>query len=240
MVMVAAIAGPAMRFGVDEAGKGPVLGSMFAAAVVADPDDLPGDVGDSKDVAPERRTQLEGEIRSRADGVAVAEVPVTRIDDPGTDMNTLTVEAHAAALERVVSQESVGPPVDEEPPGPRPRHELAGLVDAGDTNADRFGRRVADRVDAGIDVAAEHGADATDPLVGAASIVAKEAREVHVASLRESFGDVGSGYPSDPTTRGFLWDWVDEHGQLPTCARASWETSRAVLAAAEQAGLGEF
>ncbi|MUV90133.1 ribonuclease HII, partial [Halapricum sp. CBA1109] len=47
-----------MRFGVDEAGKGPVLGSMFAAAVRADPADLPADVGDSKTIDAERREEL--------------------------------------------------------------------------------------------------------------------------------------------------------------------------------------
>jgi ribonuclease HII len=220
-----------MRFGVDEAGKGPVLGSMFAAAVVADPDHLPADVGDSKAIAPERRGRLASEIRARAAGVATAEVPVSRIDDPETDMNSLTVEAHARAIDQVLAAEPMpGTAAD----GP------TGLVDAGDTDADRFGRRVADRLDAAVDLSAEHGADASDPLVGAASIVAKEAREGHVATLRETFGDVGSGYPSDPTTRAFLSDWVDDHGSLPACARTSWETSRTVLAAAEQAGLGEF
>jgi len=47
-----------MEFGADEAGKGPVLGSMFAAAVVVDPAALPDDVGDSKGITPERREEL--------------------------------------------------------------------------------------------------------------------------------------------------------------------------------------
>ncbi|WP_135303813.1 ribonuclease HII [Haloarcula amylovorans] len=211
-----------MRFGVDEAGKGPVLGSMFAAAVRADLKALPEDVGDSKDIAPQRREQLATEIRSAADAVAVAEIPVVRIDDPETDMNTLTVAAHAEALSGVASDG------------------LAGTVDAGDTDAERFGRRVADRVAADVTVAAEHGADETDPLVGAGSIVAKVARDAHVAALSETYGDVGSGYPSDPTTREFLADYVRRHGDLPDCARASWSTCEDVLAAAEQATLGEF
>jgi ribonuclease HII len=211
-----------MRFGVDEAGKGPVLGSMFAAAIRADPAALPDGVGDSKDIRPERRERLAAEIRESADAVGVAEIPVERIDDGETDMNTLTVKGQAKALSAVA------------------RDGLSGTVDAGDTDAARFGRRVADAVDTDVAVTAEHGADETDPLVGAASIIAKVARDAHVATLAEEYGDVGSGYPSDPTTRAFLADYVDRHGELPPCARRSWSTCDDVLAAAEQASLGDF
>jgi len=211
-----------MGFGVDEAGKGPVLGSMFAAAVRADPDSLPDGVGDSKGIAPARRERLDERIREAADAVAVAEIPVERIDDPDTDMNTLTVAAHSEALSAVA------------------REGLTGTVDAGDTNAERFGRRVAERVDPTVDIAAEHGADETDPLVGAASIVAKVARDSHVESLADAHGEVGSGYPSDPTTRQFLADYVEAHGDLPECARESWSTCADVLAAAQQSTLDGF
>ncbi|GGK68493.1 ribonuclease HII [Haloarcula sebkhae] len=211
-----------MRFGVDEAGKGPVLGSMFAAAVRADPVTLPDGVGDSKDIKPERRERLAEEIRESADAVGVAEVPVERIDADETDMNTLTVDAQATALSTVA------------------RDALSGTVDAGDTDATRFGRRVADAVDADVTVTAEHGADETDTVVGAASIIAKVARDAHVAELAAEYGDVGSGYPSDPTTRAFLADYVDRHGELPACARRSWSTCDDVLAAASQSTLGDF
>ena len=211
-----------MRFGVDEAGKGPVLGSMFAAAVRADPAALPDGVGDSKNIKPERRERLAKEIRELADAVGIAEISVERIDANETDMNTLTVKGQAEALS-VVAREG-----------------LSGTVDAGDTDAARFGRRVADAVDADVAVTAEHGADETDSLVGAASIIAKVARDTHVAELAAEYGDVGSGYPSDPTTRVFLADYVDRHGELPACARRSWSTCDDVLAAASQSTLGDF
>jgi len=50
-----------MAFGVDEAGKGPVLGSMFAAAVAGDPADLPDGVADSSASRPSAATNSTSE-----------------------------------------------------------------------------------------------------------------------------------------------------------------------------------
>jgi ribonuclease HII len=211
-----------MRIGVDEAGKGPVLGSMFAAAVRAEPSELPSDVGDSKTLTPEHRDSLAADIHHSASAVAVAEVPVSRIDDPETDMNTLTVDAHAAALADVVGPDD---PV---------------TVDAAETDEARFERRLATRLGAEPDIDARHRADESDALVGAASIVAKVERDAHVDRLADVYGDVGSGYPSDETTRTFLARYVRDHGCLPDCARTSWQTADDVLAAAEQADLAAF
>lgn len=211
-------------FGVDEAGKGPVLGSMFAAAVVApSADRLPDGVADSKSLTSERREEIDATIRE-IEGIAIglAEVTPGRIDDPATDMNTLTVEAHAEALSAVV------------------RNGMAGTLDASDVDADRFGRRVASRVDADLEVTAVHRAEEHDPLVAAASVVAKVARDAHVRELADEYGELGSGYPGDPHTREFLRQYVADHGTLPPCARASWGTCDDVLAAAEQAALEEF
>jgi ribonuclease HII len=211
--------------GSDEAGKGPVLGPMVAAAVRVDPDDLPSTVDDSKRLTPTRREELATEVRAVAGGVGVGVVSTERIDAPETDMNGLTVDAHAEAIAAVARD---GDPVS---------------ADAGDVSEERFARRVADGVgDRGVsvDVEAEHRADERYPVVAAASIVAKVERDRLVDDLRATYGDVGSGYPSDPTTRAFLREYVRDHGTLPACARASWKTCDDVLAAAEQSALDDF
>ncbi|MES3516500.1 MAG: ribonuclease HII [Natronomonas sp.] len=211
-----------MQFGVDEAGKGPVLGSMFAAAVRADPSVLPDGVDDSKRLSDENRERLAAKLRSdsRID-VGIAEITATRIDGEA-DMNTLTVAAHAEAVAPIVEDGDVG------------------VCDAGDVDAGRFARRVGDRIDAEAVVRASHGADAEEPLVSAASVIAKSARERHVSVLSERYGDVGSGYPSDPTTRTFLREYLEANGELPPPARRSWSTCADLRSAAEQSDLGEF
>ena len=212
-----------MQFGVDEAGRGPVLGSLFVAAVRADSDDLPAGIDDSKRLSPARREALATDLRADSQvTIAIEEVPVDAIDDPETNLNALTVAAAARAIDRVVE------------------NGLSGVVDACDTDAARFSRRVAAATTADVSIAAEHGADESHNIVGAASIVAKVARDAHIADLAAEYGALGSGYPSDPNTREFLREYVGERGELPPFARASWRTSRDVLNAAEQSALAEF
>jgi ribonuclease HII len=199
---------------------------MVTAAVRADPDDLPDGVDDSKRLSSSRRESLASEIRARpAVSVGVVRVGTDRIDDPATDMNGLTVAGQAEAVAAVAAD------------GDRV------VVDAGDVDEARFGRRVREAVgEAGlaVDVESHHGADESDAVVGAASIVAKVDRDAAVAELAEEYGAVGSGYPSDPTTREFLREYVAETGDLPACARRSWQTCADLLAAADQSALDDF
>ncbi|MFA9414936.1 ribonuclease HII [Natrinema sp. HArc-T2] len=223
-----------MPFGVDEAGKGPALGSMFAAAVsLEDVGDLPDGIRDSKRLSTERREELATILRDdNRIAVGVAEITPARIDDPETDMNSLAVAAHAAAIEDAVAD------LDRDGSSSDP---ISGLCDACDTDADRFARRVADACSLeGIAVDARHGADDDSRLVGAASIIAKVERDTHIAALADEYGAIGSGYPSDSTTREFLASYTDAHGELPPFARESWSTCEKALAAAEQTGLEQF
>jgi ribonuclease HII len=212
-----------MQIGADEAGKGPVLGPMVAAAVRAPVESIPDGVDDSKRLAPARRGDLAARLRDDdAVDVGLGVVTPARIDDPDTDMNSLTVAAQAEAVAAVVADDD------------------ALTVDAGDVDADRFGRRVRDALPVAVDVRAEHRADERHAHVAAASVVAKVERDARIEALAEEYGDVGSGYPSDARTRDFLADYVADHGELPACARASWSTCADVLAAAEQSSLAEF
>ncbi len=222
------------RVGVDEAGKGPALGPMVAAAVVAPPETLPAGVDDSKRLSEQRRETLADRLHAAESvTVAVAAVPPTRIDDPETDMNSLTVEAHAEVLGAVLGKTAGDGRVEV-------------VLDGADVDAERFARRVTDRVPSveerdGVAVTAEHGADESHAVVGAASVVAKVERDARVAAIDADHGrPVGSGYPSDPTTREFLREYVRENGALPAAARESWGTCQDALSAAEQSNLGEF
>jgi len=66
--------------GVDEAGVGPLAGPVVAAAVVFRPGEEIDGIDDSKRLDPERREELDGEIRARAAGVGVGTAAVGEID----------------------------------------------------------------------------------------------------------------------------------------------------------------
>ena len=79
-----------LEAGVDEAGRGPLVGSVFAAAVILPPDyDLAG-LADSKKLSEKKRDALAEEIRRQAVGWCVASADVAEI----AELNIL----HAAML----------------------------------------------------------------------------------------------------------------------------------------------
>jgi len=197
--------------GVDEAGKGAVVGSMFVSAVEFDADFA---VPDSKRLTPEERERLAETVLDSCEA-AVIEVTPEEIDGYVADegMNDLMVEAHGRALEALGSSGEV-------------------IADASDVSAERFARRLRDRTGDGYDVSAEHGADEQYDAVGAASVVAKVERDAHVARY-----DAGSGYPGDPAAVEFLRDSAPDY---PECVRESWSTAERVAREKSQSSFEDF
>jgi ribonuclease HII len=212
-------------FGVDEAGRGPVLGSMFVACVAVESETtLPSGLRDSKRLSKARIATLADALRETAGiSISVVEVPTARIDDEDETMTTVTVDAFADAITSASTTSEVG------------------ILDACHPDANTFRTLIAEAASRSEEtLTAEHGADDEYPIVSAASIIAKDARERHVATLAEEYGDVGSGYPSDPTTKTFLTEYVATNGDLPGCARRSWKTSQNALEEAGQTDLDTF
>ncbi len=201
--------------GIDEAGRGPVLGPLVVAGVlVEDAGDLEVlGVRDSKRLSAKRREELQGAIREVADAVQVRVVPPGEVDGAvdGDGLNRFTARAFGELAATLAPRRVV--------------------VDACDTDAARFGRRVAGHAGLeGLHVVSEHGADDAHAVVSAASIVAKVTRDAHATRLAEEVGrEVGSGYASDPRTQAFLEDWVGEHGELPPGTRRSWATAKRLV-----------
>ncbi|NTS77079.1 ribonuclease HII [Catenovulum sp. SM1970] len=67
--------------GVDEVGRGPLVGSVVAAAVILDPDKPIEGLADSKKLSAKKRALLEIEIKEKALSFAVAEASPAEIDD---------------------------------------------------------------------------------------------------------------------------------------------------------------
>lgn len=75
------INGTQLVAGVDEAGRGPLVGAVVAAAVILNPDSPVEGLADSKKLSAARREQLECRIKQTALAWSVASVPASRIDE---------------------------------------------------------------------------------------------------------------------------------------------------------------
>jgi len=89
--------------GVDEAGRGPLAGPVFAACVVLRDDDAISGLADSKKLSPARREELAVQIRSRAAAWAIASASVEEIDTHNI------LRASLLAMRRAVEQLAVEP-----------------------------------------------------------------------------------------------------------------------------------
>ena len=145
--------------GVDEAGRGPLAGPVVAAAVILDPAVRIVGLGDSKRLSPQRRAELDLEIRERAAGYAVARADVDVID--AIDILQATMQAMREAVARL-----------------DPAPDLV-LVD---------GNRCPD---VPCPVRAVVGGDATVAAIGAASILAKVARDREMIEMDRRYPEYG-------------------------------------------------
>jgi len=205
-----------MISGIDEAGKGPVLGPMCVAGVLFDEKKLDAlsqmRVKDSKQLTAKRREDLAVGIKKLADKYFILEVSPFQIDELRKimTMNEIMVSCYVKVLEEL-----------------KPDH---AFVDAADVIAERFGENIRKKYARKLEITSEHDADEKYPIVSAASILAKVQRDALVKRLEKKVGvEIGSGYPADPKTISFLEGWIKEHGSLPDFARSSWETSKKLV-----------
>ncbi len=210
--------------GIDEAGRGPVLGPLVVAGVLCNgQEDLRAlGVKDSKRLSPQRRMGLAQEIQE------VAECKVLIIS--AADLDRAMDAASLNALEAEYFAEII--------------HDLAPdevWVDCCDTSEARFRNRILRHLGHEIPLHVEHGADERYPVVSAASIVAKVTRDEEMRRIGREIGQpVGSGYAHDPRTIAFMKGWLRGHGKVPPHARRAWRTSKKLLAKAKLRKLTEW
>ena len=210
-----------LDIGVDEAGRGSVIGPLVVCAIAVPEEDrgVLVDIGadDSKKLSKKRREEVVSEIDRLSDpngwGVGIIVCSPSRIDLGMVtgNLNSLEVELFAEAINAAME----------------PNGQSRILLDACDVNASRFGKNVRSKLGEGwrgCRILSNHGMDEEDVVVGAASTIAKFRRDTEVSRLTGEIGiELGSGYPSDPLTRAAVREL--SAGQLPhECLRWSWST----------------
>ncbi|HZY93521.1 MAG TPA: ribonuclease HII [Candidatus Bathyarchaeia archaeon] len=213
--------------GVDDAGRGPVIGPLVIAGVMVEESKIQKlkDIGvkDSKMLRPDARTRLSKEILEIVDDHHVIELAVEELDKvvhiaPKLHrLNLLEAKAMARVIERL-----------------KPR---IAYVDASDTRPDRFRRNILDCLSFRPKLISEHKADINYPIVSAASILAKVNRDNRIQEIKQDYGEFGSGYVHDKRTIDFLYEYYLSHHDFPPIVRRSWITLRNIVNDLTQARL---
>tara|TARA_A100001388_G_scaffold274366_1_gene257890 strand:+ start:1888 stop:2529 length:642 start_codon:yes stop_codon:yes gene_type:complete len=213
-----------MICGVDEAGKGPVMGPMVVAGVSVKNAKLIENLGfkDSKLLSSQRRLELFNLIKQNY-SYEIEIINVEKIDEyrMKNQLNLL----NRKAFEKVISK--LNPKV--------------AYVDAADVNEERFGREIKVNLTNpnDTDVISMHKADSMIPVVAAASIIAKQTRELEIKKLKKEIGDFGSGYPSDERTIKFLKSYFHDNSRWPPGTRKSWKTIKRIRPVVKLSDFGD-
>jgi len=210
--------------GVDEAGRGPVIGPLVMCAVMIDSKHKAKlkkiGVKDSKFLTAKKREELFPLIIK----AVTYEIEITNpkeidenVESENSNLNKLELNTTAKMLNKLKPDQAI--------------------VDCPDINLQSYKERLQKKVDCKLKV--EHKAEKYE-VVAAASIIAKVTRDKIIEELKESLEvDFGSGYPSDPYTKKFIkknWNKRKYSGII----RKSWQTYKTIKKEKSQKSLLNF
>lgn len=203
---------PDFACGLDEAGRGPVIGPMVVALVCASNKEM-RDIGskDSKLLSPSARNSLFTKITGMSLYHFEKLITSSEINQrmEHETLNKIEEETYASLIDMVPD-------------------DLTFFVDSFDVKPERLSQLLSEKT--GRNVICSHKADTIYPVVSAASIIAKVLRDREIENLKSRYGDFGSGYPSDPKTVQFIRSSVSKGIDLSHIVRTHWSTYRRILA----------
>jgi ribonuclease HII len=212
-----------MLCGVDEAGRGSVLGPLVVGAVYSDSEDILIEIGvkDSKKLTPKMRELMFDLIISDCMArIVIRTAEEIDRDRKGMSLNAIELDMFVEACSELQVQTV--------------------YADCPDVNELAFSREMGGRM-RGTDIIARHKADDIYPIVSAASIIAKVTRDRMIDDIRKEFGtDIGSGYPSDSVTMDFIEKWIKDNRRPPPHTRCSWEPVRQMMTVSKNSKISEW
>ncbi|MFH0979022.1 MAG: ribonuclease HII [Candidatus Woesearchaeota archaeon] len=217
----------ALTLGIEEAGRGPVIGPLVVVGLLVDSKDEQRlkNIGakDSKMLTPRQREGLYETILKISKSRKIFIISPKEIDDAvngkeGLNLNWLEAQKAVEAIDELKPNEV--------------------QIDCPSNNIKAFVSYIESRTLHKCKIVAEHKADAKYPVVSAASIIAKVTRDREIKKIEEMIGQrIGSGYPADPVTQEFL---KQDHRKNPEIYRKSWATYKDMVNTKKQKKLGEF
>ncbi len=199
--------------GIDEAGRGPIIGPMVMAVLAIDEKDEQKlasiGVKDSKLLSPMQRKKIFHELQKFEHKIIIktpAEID-NAVNSASLNLNWLEAQTTAELLNSINAGKA--------------------FIDCPSTNVSAYTNYLKKLLkDKSLKLVVEHKADEKYLVSGAASILAKVTRDDEIEKLKKKLNaNFGSGYPSDPLTQNFVKDNFDKK-ELKGIFRESWETFR--------------
>ena len=211
--------------GIDEAGRGPVIGPLVIAGVVVDEKGRQRlkalGVKDSKLLSVKQRNAMFSEIKKIVKSYKIFECSADMIDSV-----LFSQELNLNTFEAVKSAEIINSLKPDK-----------AILDCPSNNIAAYKDFVKKHLKTKTSLVVEHKADLHYIEVAAASVLAKVTRDDKIEALKRKYEvDFGSGYPSDPKTVEFLKHNYDKFDFF----RKSWATWKKVAIKKSQKDLGEF
>jgi len=208
----------AYYIGVDEAGRGPLIGDMVVAGVMGVPSifeklALLG-VRDSKQLSPSERVRLYKAIIELGVFIVLVYIPPHILDKE--NLNNLEEKAITRILNTlsyIVNREA---------------SEIHVFIDEVKGRRVSIERSIRDIFKQRVYFTMEPHADTKYTAVAAASIIAKVSRDLNLVVLRRVFGDFGSGYVTDIATKNWILEYYSSHTTPPLFIRRSWQVLREI------------
>ncbi|MCX8197677.1 MAG: ribonuclease HII [Candidatus Micrarchaeota archaeon] len=212
-----------MIIGIDEAGRGCIIGPMVVCAAAINPLDeyrlKELGVRDSKKLTPRQRERIYGKICRLCRYTAV-KVHAEEINALMEKCSLNEIEAMKVA--QAIDKLGIGG--------------ATAYVDSPDNVPSKFAQRIRKYLKTPVEIVSANKADDKYVIVGAASIIAKVTRDREVEKIKEIVGfDFNSGYTSDPITQSYI-SKRSQYPQLEPYLRKKWST----LKAEKQKKLVEF
>lgn len=202
--------------GIDDAGRGPLIGPMVLAGCLVnektEAEFRKMGVRDSKQLTPKRRESFEEKIKEKAESYETVILHPEEIDSKNAEGIKLN-ELEAIACAKIINKLNKGD------------KKIKVIVDCPSTSICKWTDFLKTQIKdlSNLEIHCEHKADRNHVSVSAASILAKNTREREVSKLKEKYGDIGSGYPSDPKTKRFLAKNAKKH-EDKGIFRKTWAT----------------
>jgi ribonuclease HII len=224
-----------LTIGIDDAGRGPLIGPMILAGVLLKKEQetelKKHNIRDSKIITQIERIALARIIKENSISQKVVTTLPEEIDNSllsGTNLNTLEAIKTAKVINYLNTKEIQ-------------KEKVQVIVDCPSVNTRAWKETLIKYIKNkdNLKISCEHKADANHLSVGAASILAKVAREEEVAKIKKLYGHIGSGYPSDPDTQKFLKNHGKEFKDSGIF-RKTWSTWKKMFPGKKQATLDGF